>query len=94
MSTTERARSKTPGLPTARIELPRGVTVRDIALAAGVSIGTVSRALKNQRGLSDDTRRAVREVARGLGYGHARVVRGRGPCRGLHRTRGSVGAYR
>jgi DNA-binding LacI/PurR family transcriptional regulator len=73
MSTTERAKSKLAGLPSARIELPRGVTVRDIALAAGVSIGTVSRALKNQRGLSDDTRRAVREVARGLGYDPTRL---------------------
>ncbi|MEY2875367.1 MAG: hypothetical protein RLZZ373_2738, partial [Pseudomonadota bacterium] len=39
------------------------VTVRDIANAAGVSVGTVSRALKNQRGLSDETRRHVRQVA-------------------------------
>ena len=51
----------------------RDITVRDIALAAGVSIGTVSRALKNQRGLSDETRRQVREVARRLGYDPARL---------------------
>jgi DNA-binding LacI/PurR family transcriptional regulator len=50
-----------------------GVTIRDIAEAAGVSIGTVSRALKNQRGLSDETRRQVREVARTLGYDPARL---------------------
>lgn len=59
--------------PNARLELPAGVTIRDIAQAAGVSIGTVSRALKNQRGLSDDTRREVREVARRLGYDPARL---------------------
>jgi len=53
------------------------VTVRDIALAAGVSIGTVSRALKNQRGLSDDTRRLVRRVARELGYDQARLRSGK-----------------
>ena len=49
------------------------VTIRDIAEAAGVSIGTVSRALKNQRGLSDETRRAVRRVARELGYDATRL---------------------
>ncbi len=49
------------------------VTIRDVALAAGVSIGTVSRALKNQRGLSDDTRRHVRETARRLGYDAERL---------------------
>ncbi len=52
-------------------------TIRDIALAAGVSIGTVSRALKNQRGLSDDTRRHVRAVARQLGYDSDRLRSGR-----------------
>ena len=51
-------------------------TIRDIADKAGVSIGTVSRALKNQRGLSDETRRLVRRVARELGYDPARL-RGR-----------------
>lgn len=49
------------------------VTIRDIAEAAGVSIGTVSRALKNQRGLSDETRRAVRRIARELGYDATRL---------------------
>ena len=65
-----------PG-PPVQAALPRGasadVTVRDIAQAAGVSIGTVSRAMKNQRGLSDETRRHVREVARQLGYDPAQV---------------------
>lgn len=49
------------------------VTIRDIAEAAGVSIGTVSRALKNQRGLSDETRRTVRRIARELGYDATRL---------------------
>ena len=49
------------------------ITVRDIAQAAGVSVGTVSRALKNQRGLSDDTRRLIRRVARELGYDASRL---------------------
>jgi len=49
------------------------VTIRDVAEAAGVSIGTVSRALKNQRGLSDETRRRVRSIARKLGYDSDRL---------------------
>lgn len=49
------------------------VTIRELAEAAGVSIGTVSRALKNQRGLSDETRRHVRAIARQLGYDSTRL---------------------
>lgn len=55
------------------------VTVRDIATAAGVSVGTVSRALKNQRGLSDETRRHVRQVAADLGYDLSRLRSGKAP---------------
>ena len=54
-------------------------TIRDVAEAAGVSMGTVSRALKtlkNRRGLSDETRRLVPRVARQLGYDTGRL-RGR-----------------
>lgn len=43
-------------------------TIRDVAQAANVSIGTVSRALKNQPGLSEHTRARIVEVARSLGY--------------------------
>ena len=53
------------------------VTIRDVADAAGVSIGTVSRALKNQRGLSDETRRHVRQTARALGYDNSRLRGGK-----------------
>ena len=35
------------------------VTIRDIARATGYSIGTVSRALKNQDGLTDKTRERI-----------------------------------
>lgn len=49
------------------------VTVRDIAREAGVSIGTVSRALKNQPGLADETRRHVRAIAAQLGYDSAKL---------------------
>lgn len=48
-------------------------TIRDVAREASVSIGTVSRALKNQPGLSDATRRRVVETARRLGYDAAQL---------------------
>jgi DNA-binding LacI/PurR family transcriptional regulator len=48
-------------------------TIRDVARAASVSIGTVSRALKNQPGLSETTREKVVEVARQLGYDAAQL---------------------
>jgi DNA-binding LacI/PurR family transcriptional regulator len=50
-----------------------GTTIRDVARAASVSIGTVSRALKNQPGLSEATRTRVIEIARSLGYDHAQL---------------------
>ena len=49
------------------------VTIRDVARAAGVSVGSVSRALKNQRGTSDATRRRIRGVANELGYDWTRL---------------------
>lgn len=53
------------------------VTLRDIAEATGLSIGTVSRALKNQAGMTEQTRRKVREAALGLGYDFAQLKKGR-----------------
>jgi DNA-binding LacI/PurR family transcriptional regulator len=50
-----------------------GTTIRDVARAASVSIGTVSRALKNQPGLSEATRTRVIEVAQQLGYDSAQL---------------------
>jgi DNA-binding LacI/PurR family transcriptional regulator len=49
------------------------ITIRDIARAANVSIGTVSRALKNQPGLSEATRARVVETSRRLGYDAAQL---------------------
>ncbi|HSI61129.1 MAG TPA: LacI family DNA-binding transcriptional regulator [Ideonella sp.] len=78
MSTPERPKGgPLPPPALASLDNPAEVTIRDIALAAKVSIGTVSRALKNQRGLSDETRRQVREVARQLGYDQARLRTGK-----------------
>jgi LacI family transcriptional regulator len=44
------------------------VTSHDVARLAGVSQPTVSRALRDQAGVSATTRRRVREAARALGY--------------------------
>lgn len=43
-------------------------SIRDVATAAGVSIATVSRALKNQPGLTEVTRQQILDVAQSLGY--------------------------
>jgi len=52
------------------------VTIRDIARATGYSIGTVSRALKNQDGLTDKTRARICAVAREMGYDFANLRQG------------------
>ena len=46
----------------------RAPTIRDVALAAGVSIGTVSKALNGQGRLRDETRAHVRDTALRLGF--------------------------
>jgi LacI family transcriptional regulator len=59
---------------------PRGPsrpTIETISEAAGVSVSTVSRALKGNRRISERTRTAVVEIARQLGYlpnAHARSL--------------------
>lgn len=45
-----------------------GPTIRDVALAAGVSIGTVSKALNNSGSLRKETRDRVAAVAAELGF--------------------------
>ena len=65
---------------TARVAGARA-TIRDVALAAGVSNFTVSCALNGKEGVSPSTREVVQQVARELGYRpnpHAqRLVAGR-----------------
>ncbi|MFD3551669.1 LacI family DNA-binding transcriptional regulator [Streptomyces goshikiensis] len=54
-----------------------GPTIADIARAAEVSTATVSHALNGTGRLAESTRRRVREVATGLGYGSYRTPRTR-----------------
>ena len=49
------------------------VNIRDIARQTGLSVGTVSRALKNQEGLTETTRVRVSEAAHALGYDFSRL---------------------
>ncbi len=55
----------------------RAVTIRELAQAAGVSIGTVSRALKGQPGLSEPTRAQVLSVAKTMGYDTGKLRTGK-----------------
>jgi DNA-binding LacI/PurR family transcriptional regulator len=48
--------------------ISNAITIRDVASRSGVSIGTVSRALKNQPGLTEETRQQVLRAALELGY--------------------------
>ena len=52
-------------------------TIRDIASAANVSIGTVSRALKKQPGLTEQTRIHVQKIASQLGYNESNLRQGK-----------------
>jgi DNA-binding LacI/PurR family transcriptional regulator len=58
-------------------ELAAGVTIRAIAQKTGRSIGTVSRALKNQAGLTEQTRALIVAAARELGYDFANLKHSR-----------------
>ena len=53
------------------------VTIRDIAKFAGLSAGTISRALKNEPGLTEATRQMVLSAAHELGYDFCKLRRKR-----------------
>lgn len=69
IGTDQQAMSLTP--------IPRAVTVRDIAKCAGLSPATISRALKNEPGLTDATRQTVLQIAHDLGYDFGKLRRKR-----------------
>ncbi|QJD99771.1 LacI family transcriptional regulator [Massilia forsythiae] len=58
-------------------DYPAPVTIRDLAKHAGVSTGTISRALKNEPGLTEHTRQMVLSAARELGYDFCKLRRKR-----------------
>ncbi|SFU62863.1 LacI family DNA-binding transcriptional regulator [Pseudoduganella namucuonensis] len=49
------------------------VTVHDVAKAAGLSVGTISRALKSEPGMTELTRQHVLSTAQALGYDLCRL---------------------
>jgi len=57
-----------PGWMASTMSVPSLPTIKDVAIAAGVSIGTVSKALNGQGQLRDETRRRVQVAAEQLGY--------------------------
>ena len=44
------------------------VSIKDIAKACGVSAATVSKALHDQKDVSEETKERVRQAAKELGY--------------------------
>lgn len=52
----------------ARSARPRSATIKDVAARVGVSPMTVSRVINGQKGVGDDTRTAVEDAIRALGY--------------------------
>ena len=56
--------------------LPSRVSIRSVAQAAGVAIGTVSKSLNGDREISEATRTRVQKVARELGYRPMAQARG------------------
>ncbi|MRS14838.1 LacI family DNA-binding transcriptional regulator [Enterobacteriaceae bacterium RIT691] len=50
--------------------------IKDIATACGVSLGAVSRALKGQPGLSEETRQRILSIAEAQGYDFSRLRNG------------------
>lgn len=54
------------------------VKLKDIAQAAGVSTVTVSNALSGKRGVSNDVREKIEEIARNMGYDFSRYEKKEG----------------
>jgi LacI family transcriptional regulator len=64
-------------MPPKRKQQPNApATSRDVARLAGVSQPTVSRALRGQRGVADETLRRVQDAATKLGYVPSQLGRG------------------
>ena len=44
------------------------VSIKDISIACGVSVATVSKALNNHKDVGEDTKEKIRKKAREMGY--------------------------
>ncbi|CBG89463.1 LacI family DNA-binding transcriptional regulator [Citrobacter rodentium] len=53
------------------------IRIKDIASASGVSLAAVSRALKGQPGLSEETRQRILAIAQAQGYDFSRLRNGK-----------------
>lgn len=62
-------------MPSADYQRRTRVTINDVAAAAGVSRGAVTRALNNKADISGDTKQKVLEAAERLGYRPSRFAR-------------------
>lgn len=56
--------------------MKKRTTVADVAKAAGVSMMTVSRAINNQPGISDETRQKILALAREMNFRPSKIARG------------------
>lgn len=56
--------------------MPPRITLADVAREAGVSMMTVSRAVNNKEGVSQETRQAIEEVIKRIGYRPNIIARG------------------
>ena len=52
----------------------KNVTLKEVAKEAGVSVMSVSKALNNKEGLSDETRRRILEIAAQMNYSQNQVA--------------------
>ena len=52
----------------ARTTMATQITIKDIAKILGISVSTVSRALKNHPDISAETKKEVQELAKKLNY--------------------------